>query len=109
MFYFYRERTGSTEIYRVLIPQDALPDVEARFGAPLRFDHRDGKLFHDIGIVVLIHDDAETEYVVACKNQFNDSELEVFYQQLEMLAGHHVHTGDGEPERGWFVQGALRN
>jgi|ERR1035438_1498241 hypothetical protein len=106
MFHFHRSRTGSTEIFDVIIPQDSLPDANARFGKPLRFDHRE-QLFHEVGIVILIHDASRTEYVVACKSQFRETEHSTFYQQLEMLAGHHVHAGGEEVTKGWFEHGTL--
>ena len=108
MFHFHRSRTGSTEIFDVIIPQDSLPDAESRFGKPLRFDHRE-QLFHEVGIVVFIHDAAQTEYVVACKSQFREDELSTFYQQLEMLAGHLVHAWGAEPINGWFEHDALKD
>jgi hypothetical protein len=108
MFHFHRSRTGSTEIFDIIIPQDSLPDAEARFGKPLQFDHRK-QLFHEVGIVVFIHDTAQTEYVVACKSRFSEDECSTFYQQLEMLAGHRVHARGAEPDSGWFERDVLQD
>ncbi len=103
MFHFNRLRAGTTEVFEVVIPQDSLPDAESRFGKPIAYGigQRD-PLFHLLGVVVLIHSDQEVECVVACKSEFRENELSMFYRQLEMLAGHHVYTIGGEPTIGWF-------
>src|SRR5262245_26561942 len=101
MFHFYRTRTGSTEVFEILILKDSLPDAESRFGKPLGYGHR-GQPFHHVGGLVLVHDGPQVEYFVGCRSQFRENELSVFYQELEMLAGHDVHVGGSEAQQGWF-------
>ena len=108
MFYFQRERAGDTEVFSVLAPEGSLPNAEERFGPSLKFDHRVQR-FHDVGVVVLIHSDKNTEFIVACKGSLDDSERAVFDQQLEMLAGHSVYEMGGEPENGWFWHDSLKD
>jgi hypothetical protein len=108
MFFFNRLRAGKTEVFDILVPQDSLPNAETRFGKALRCGQRETR-FHQVGIAVLIHDDDRTEYIVAGKDQFNQDELSVFHQQLEMLAGHSIHSGGSEPATGWFEHDELKD
>ena len=103
MFHFYRTRSGSTEIFDILISQDSLPDAETRFGQPISYSHRKPR-FHQVGTVVLIHEGDGVEFIVACKGQFSDFEMVTFYEELEMLTGAGVYSGKGAEENGWFIQ-----
>ena len=107
MFHFQRLRAGRTEVFEVLVAEDSLPNAEARFGKALAYDHRETR-FHEVGILVLIHDEGRTEYIVGQKNYLEEDELRVFHQQLEMLAGHSVHEGGSEPAKGWYEHDVLK-
>lgn len=106
MFHFYRLRSGAAELFEIVVPR-GFPDADTRFGPLLRYGHRDEQ-FHGVGVVVLIHGDEETQYVISCRGQLTSDELRKLYQQLEMLAGRDVHTVGGEPIAGWFDHGGLR-
>lgn len=106
MFLFNRIRTGTTEIFNIILPESSSLK-ERRFGEPLRFNRREER-YYDIGKLILIHESAEIEYFLYMKQGLSESEQEKLMQEIELLAGSEVHTLGGEPELGWFLNDCLR-
>jgi hypothetical protein len=107
MFIFYRQRTGSTEVFSICGDPSDFPDGKQRFGKPLRFDERE-ELYYDIGTLVLIHHENGIEVIVAGRDELNELEYTALLRQIEHLAGRAVWShSDDEPQKGWFIRGAF--
>ena len=108
MFVFSRSRSGSTEVFDILVPPSALPDAESRFGEPIMYCLGWPEVRHCVlGVLVMIHDDDEVEFFLGCKGQLSESELKTLYREIELMAGHGIREGGAEPEIGWFEHDTL--
>jgi len=108
MYIFSRTRTGTTEVFEVIIPEETLPDGTSRFGNPVGFNHRDKRYF-EIGTLILIHDDDETEYLLATKAGLTENEYLQLDRELELLVGREVRCTGSDRIQGWFEHDSLRS
>lgn len=108
MYIFHRTRAGTTEVFDIIIPEEALPQSTSRFGDPLRFSRREDR-YHEIGTLVLIHDSDETEYLLAAKAGLSEDECFQLDRELELLVGKEIHCNGSDRIHGWFEHDALKN
>lgn len=109
MFIFYRQRTGSTEVFSICGDPSDFPDGKQRFGKPLRFDERE-EVYYEIGTLVLIHHNDGIEVIITGRDELSELEHTALLRQIEHLAGRAVWSyADDEPQKGWFIRGAFGN
>jgi hypothetical protein len=108
MFIFHRTRMGTTEVFDIIISENSLPNSISRFGEPIRFNFRDSR-HHTVGILVLIHDNTETEYILSIKEGLTEEESIQLDIELELLVGREVHCNGSDRIKGWFEHDALKS
>jgi len=108
MFIFHRLRRGTTEVFDILLSENGLSEAEDRFGRAVRYGLREER-YHSVGMVILIHDEKETEFFLACKSELEETEYAQLHQELEHLTGQELHALGSEPTIGWYEHDYLRS
>lgn len=108
MFIFSRKRTGPAEMYYIYVRAGKARDKK-RFGEPFSYGGRRSERYHEVGTVVLIHDDREVECFLACRNSLTEAER----QQLRIAVKHLTGKGKCEEYPGsglaWFERSFFRD
>lgn len=108
MFTFFRTRTGPAEFWEILIAKDSLPEAEQRFGRALKFRGGDPEdvTYHEVGTIVAVATDKQAEFLLAHK-ELTEDEQRNLNRELELLFGHEVWSGGGEPVKGYYLHETL--
>jgi len=117
MFIFHKKlRCGSTDVFDICLPKDAIEDAERRFGPALAFflPGIPDNTYHLLGWVVLIYNEhahaeqEEVSFFFGCKN-LSETEMTTLWREFEMFVGKNLYTDGSEPEIGWFMTDTLKD
>ena len=114
MFIFQRQSEPSevAEIWRVLLPEGAVPDAERRFGPALINEGTELKsgppTCHEVGVLFLHHRDrGEVDFLIGAKGPLKPQEERALSFAVEQLVGAAIHDGE-EPVNGWYWYDTLK-
>ena len=108
MFAFERTRHGQVERWSILLDAgETKPPAHPRFGDAVRTSLRPSYAY-EVGIVVLIHDEATTEFILSVHDGASEDERNQIVAGVERLAGREVHQYGDEWARRFVLHDSLR-
>lgn len=106
VFIFYRTRSGSTEVFDILLPEGAAEKSAERFPEGVRYNARSDR-YQKVGLLVLMRDGKSDEYVLCVESALFTNEYETLVREIELLVGRDVHKMGADPVTGRYVHDIL--